>query len=150
LEIISRISRMIPRRTVAAGRGLAAWPGFCGHGRGRLAHRHIPAPDAPEERHSRKRHGGEPFDRKLAALHHHEGRGQGADGRPGIAADLEQRLGEAGRIPAARRAIREASGWKIDEPRPIRATGKKTGRSSSARASSTSPIPVEAMPAAMA
>jgi hypothetical protein len=75
---------------------------------------------------------------------------RGPRAEPALPPTWNSDCAKPGRIPAARRAIRDASGWKIDEPSPISATDRSTTPKLSARASSTSPLPVEAIPAAMA
>ncbi len=48
--------------------------------------------------------------------------------------------------PEARRATRDDSGWKIDEPMPTKAAASSTTAKLGANASSTNPDSVDAMP----
>ncbi len=75
----------------------------------------IPDADAPE--HADGDHGDdrEPGDARLAVGHYDRRREQGADGRADIAADLEDRLGEA--VTAARRQTSDAGRFRMEDRR---------------------------------
>jgi hypothetical protein len=77
------------------------------------------APTCLQDHHAEQCHHREPGDAGPAQRHHHEGRQQRPDRAAEVAADLKQRLRRAMRPPEARRATRDASGWKTAEPMPI-------------------------------
>lgn len=99
----------------------------------------IPAADAEQHGHRQQHQQHQPGDPALSLTHDDGGGQQRSKGRAEVASHLEQRLREAEAPARGQRATREASGWKAEEPMPIRPAASSSMAKLPAVASSATP-----------
>jgi hypothetical protein len=76
----------------------------------------VPGTDAAQDDHRDEGNDAEPGDAALTVGQHDERRQQRSCRRPGVPADLKERLREA--VPAARGQTRDARGFRVENRRP--------------------------------